>query len=299
MKSRLGFAVAVHVDPEILILDEVLAVGDMLFKRKCYSKMEDYFNSGGTILFVSHNTKSINALCSKAMFIDKGSKIIEGKPNTVTACYQKYSLLNNKDKNKYRDELISGIGLNQEYDNDLDDNFNEDYTTNKQEKDLHPDSYYEKNYISESTVKIKKYDVDIFDTNIKTLNGDKVNLLVGGESYIYTFKVRFGVDASNVSFGASIITTKGILVSQTSLRKMQKEIENIEIGKTYEVKWQFDCLLLPNTYFINVAVKGIVDNEPCILCKIKDESVFKVIEHKDLKCGGLINLNQKITYEKI
>ena len=61
MKSRLGFAVAVHIDPEILILDEVLAVGDILFRRKCYAKMEEFFKGGKTIIYVSHDANSVKA----------------------------------------------------------------------------------------------------------------------------------------------------------------------------------------------------------------------------------------------
>lgn len=72
MKARLGFAVSVNVDPDILILDEVLAVGDELFRRKCYARMESFFKGGKTILFVSHEANSINELCSRAILLDRG-----------------------------------------------------------------------------------------------------------------------------------------------------------------------------------------------------------------------------------
>ena len=70
MQARLGFAVAVHMDPEILIVDEVLAVGDELFRRKCYAKMEEIFKSGCTVLFVSHTVNTINEICTRAILLD-------------------------------------------------------------------------------------------------------------------------------------------------------------------------------------------------------------------------------------
>ena len=89
MKSRLGFAVAVNVDPEILILDEVLAVGDALFKRKCYAKMEEFFKSGKTIIFVSHDVNSVNQLCNRAVLLYDGAILMDGMPKEVTKYYEK------------------------------------------------------------------------------------------------------------------------------------------------------------------------------------------------------------------
>lgn len=78
MYVRLAFAVAAHLEPEILIVDEVLAVGDAAFQKKCMGKMEDVSRSGRTILFVSHNMGSIKQLCSRALLLDKGMTVLNG-----------------------------------------------------------------------------------------------------------------------------------------------------------------------------------------------------------------------------
>lgn len=78
MYLRLAFAVAAHLDPEILVIDEVLAVGDAAFQKKCLSKMEDVSKQGRTILFVSHNISTISALCNTAIFIKNGQLIKQG-----------------------------------------------------------------------------------------------------------------------------------------------------------------------------------------------------------------------------
>ncbi len=78
MYVRLAFAVAAHLEPEILIVDEVLAVGDAQFQRKCLGKMEEVGLEGRTVIFVSHNIAAIRSLCSRALLLDKGILVFDG-----------------------------------------------------------------------------------------------------------------------------------------------------------------------------------------------------------------------------
>src|SRR5690554_7161521 len=78
MYLRLAFAVAVHLEPEILIVDEVLAVGDAQFQRKCLNKMQDVRAAGRTILFVSHNLPAVTRLCERAILLERGRLIADG-----------------------------------------------------------------------------------------------------------------------------------------------------------------------------------------------------------------------------
>jgi lipopolysaccharide transport system ATP-binding protein len=87
MYVRLAFAVAAHLDPEILIVDEVLAVGDAAFQRKCLGKMGEAGREGRTVLFVSHNMNAIRTLCDRAMLLSKGSIAAEGSPTSVVNTY--------------------------------------------------------------------------------------------------------------------------------------------------------------------------------------------------------------------
>ena len=87
MYVRLAFAVAAHLDPDILIVDEVLAVGDAEFQKKCIGKMGDVANEGRTVLFVSHNMTAINNLCKRSIFIEKGCLIDNGDTESVTTHY--------------------------------------------------------------------------------------------------------------------------------------------------------------------------------------------------------------------
>ena len=81
MKARLAFAVAISVDPDILVIDEVLAVGDETFRRKCYARIKKFMESGVTILFVTHGVATVVELCSRAILVDRGELIMNGSPD--------------------------------------------------------------------------------------------------------------------------------------------------------------------------------------------------------------------------
>ena len=87
MYVRLGFAVAAHLDPEILLVDEVLAVGDASFRRKCLGKMADAAGRGRTVLFVSHNMTAVLSLCSQCVFLDRGRVVAQGTTTDVVSRY--------------------------------------------------------------------------------------------------------------------------------------------------------------------------------------------------------------------
>lgn len=89
MRARLGFSIATIVSPKILILDEVLSVGDAKFRKKSEKKVMDMFDSGVTVLFVSHSLAQVQRLCNKAMILEKGKLIAYGDIDTVSAQYDK------------------------------------------------------------------------------------------------------------------------------------------------------------------------------------------------------------------
>ena len=88
MKARLGFAIATAVEPEVLILDEVLSVGDAKFRRKSEAKVRSMFDKGVTVLFVSHSTEQVRRLCDNAIILDKGRIIAQGEVNEICDIYE-------------------------------------------------------------------------------------------------------------------------------------------------------------------------------------------------------------------
>ena len=87
MRARLGFAVATAVDPDVLIVDEVLAVGDEDFQQKCTARMRGFRDAGKTIVFVSHDLHTVRAFCDRCLLIDHGKLLFEGEPHEIVARY--------------------------------------------------------------------------------------------------------------------------------------------------------------------------------------------------------------------
>ena len=87
MYMRLAFAVATEINPDILVIDEILAVGDMAFQQKCFERLERFRSSGKTILFVTHTLDQIRKNCDRAIYLDKGTLVIDGTPEEVIDMY--------------------------------------------------------------------------------------------------------------------------------------------------------------------------------------------------------------------
>jgi lipopolysaccharide transport system ATP-binding protein len=108
MTVRLAFAVAAHLEPEILIIDEVLAVGDAAFQKRCLRKMEGVAKEGRTILFVSHNMTAVQTLCQRVIWLDEGRIAGDGRPSEVVSAYLRMSTATLTDQ--YWEDRISAPG---------------------------------------------------------------------------------------------------------------------------------------------------------------------------------------------
>jgi len=110
MYVRLGFAVAAHLDPEILLVDEVLAVGDAQFQKKCLGKMGDVAKEGRTVLFVSHNMVAVQSLCGRAFLLDEGEISARGGVKTVVATYLQSGLIEGTVTERIWEDIDSAPG---------------------------------------------------------------------------------------------------------------------------------------------------------------------------------------------
>lgn len=292
MKSRLGFAVAVHIDPEILILDEVLAVGDILFKRKCYAKMEEFFKSGKTILFVSHDANSVNELCTRAIFLDSGQILMDDEAQTVTKYYQKYMFAKQDTLSEVRNEILNykknNAGTAQTVLN----------TKHQNEEKKLSEAYFISNFISKNQLAYSDYDVEIIEPIMIDTSGQQVNVLVHDKTYLLGLKVKFSDAQSGVSFGMRIKTIKGIYVSGAALHIGDKNIE-VESQDYYSIEWKFKCKLLAGTYVIDLGVSSMLNGARCIISWSADAYMFKVLPKQGSINDGLVSLDQNINIQKL
>lgn len=319
MRARLAFAVAVHVEPSILILDEILAVGDELFRRKCYAKMEEFFKGGKTILLVSHSIPTINQLCSRAVMLDKGELILEGPAKLVTAQYERYLFSKKENMPQVRKEIIAlnkNTALKIATYEEIEQNKLKGNKTKKDEeipvefkeenKDvrmkateiLRPKAYYIPGLVPKSTVEYKNEDVDITDVCILTPEGQKVNVLITGEEYIYSYKVIFNIDAQNVGFGMMFKSLNGQKLSGSTSRAFDKEKIDLQKGQTIITYWTFKCNFLTGNYFANAGVACIRNGEKITLNRVVDAMVFKVDISESKYLGGIVNMDFKFSSKK-
>jgi len=277
MKARLAFAVAINISPDILIVDEALAVGDAAFQRKCFAKMEAIQKAGATILFVSHSEGSIINLCNNAIWLSNGQKIIEGQPKLVTGLYMKNATKKNIDKSLIIKEFEK-----------LQKNIKE----KKEEKIQSPsllNEFYDKSLLPKSTINYDSNGAFISDIYITTLQGEKVNILIQGYEYIFRYNIRYEKSFEHVRCGMNIKTINGLVLAGGQHPFLgTKEGFNVIAGKTYTMKWHFKCLFGEGTYFTNCGTYDIKRQKQ--LHRIVDSYMFKVKRFKKSPSAGLVNI---------
>jgi len=291
MRSRLAFAVAAHVDPDILILDEVLAVGDVQFRRKCYAVMERLFKSGKTIIYVSHDTNSINQLCSRVVFLDRGRLLMDGEPKLVTAYYQKYILAKEENAAAVLEE-IEQIGRESE------GAAGAAAAATATKATQAPKSRYVETLQSQTRMEYKNADVTILDEAICDADGNRVNVLHYGESYTFQVRVAFGEAATDVAFGLEFKDIKGVVVTSVEsalLYKLDRAIETVRPGQVFLIRYKFDCRFSANTYLMNFGVSSFAAGQE-VLSRIVDVYMFKV-EQAEQYSYGMAQLVESMSIE--
>lgn len=278
MMVRLAFAVAINVDPEILIVDEALSVGDELFQRKCFSRIETIRSKGATILFVSHAGSTIIELCDRAVLMDAGEKLAVGLPKEIVGRYQKllYAPADKREviraKIRAADKEVMDIATAIAHGTSADST--SIVVTHESEVLESFDPYLEPS----STLEYESHGPLIGTPIILTSDGRRVNGLVRGRKYRYRYPVVFNGSATKVRFGMSIKSTTGFSIGGAlSAVSPATAIPQVEQGKTVEVEFSFYCNLNPGIFFMNAGVFGIKNGEEIVLHRRADVIAFRVL----------------------
>jgi len=291
MYVRLGFAVATSVDPDILIVDEALSVGDEAFQRKCFSRIHEIQDRGGTILFVSHSATSIIQLCDSAVLMDRGEMLLEHTPKMIVSKYQKLIYADDATAAQVRQE-IQQLKATSEPQNML-----QKVVSRRQQNGQAPGKrqsdyrdYYDPNLIPDQLVRYPSRGATIQDPHIRTLKGTRVNHLIARETYTYTYEVEFAKTASHVRFGMLVKTVSGFELAGASFLATSQSIKHVEAGTKLMLEFQFKCMLAPDVYFLNAGVSGIVEGEFTYLDRCVDVAMFRVQPCEE-SCGtGVVDL---------
>jgi len=290
MAVRLAFAVVINVDPQILIVDEALSVGDELFQRKCFSRIEAIRASGATILFVSHSGSQIVELCDRAVLLDAGEKLAVGAPKKIVGHYQKLLYAPGHKHGTIR-EKIRQMG-ERVVDFDSASEVAHSPVSTLIERTPALQESYDPNLKPSSTIEYESHGAYIAAPTVLTLAGEQVNNIVQGRNYRYTYTAHFTNNATNVRFGMLIKTTTGMeLGGGASATPTKGSLAHVEAGSKYRVEFRFRCALNSGVYFLNAGVLGNVDGSEIFLHRLVDVAMFRVIPISEGLTTGIVDFD--------
>ena len=282
MYVRLAFSVAINVEPDILVVDEALAVGDESFQRKCFGRINQIQENGSTVLFVSHSASSVVELCSRALLFDEGELLIAGTPKRVVGQYQKMLYATPAQVKQLKERWRQDDGrlrLSDEisYMNNLP---GEEQEKSPEERGLtaieSDEEGFDPGLVPADTIEYERIGARIEAPVIRNTNGEKVNVLQSGKRYYYCYKVHFEKSFRNVYFGMLIKTIKGIEISGFSAPVISDGEYCVGEDTSWQVRFGFLCRLNPGVYFLNAGVLSRESGEDLFLDRRLDAAMFRV-----------------------
>lgn len=265
MFVRLAFALAINVEPEILIVDEALSVGDVFFQSKCYRRMEEIRKKGTTILMVTHDMGSIIKYCNRVVLLNKGDFVAEGAPGHMVDLYKKI-LANQMDS--LEEEL-------QEMN---------DFSGNEEEKrERRPSGGLMKDKITINANRTEYGDgrAEIFDLGLFDQRGNLTNLLLKGEQFTIKEKIRFQASIEAPIFTYTIKDKKGTDLSGTNTMFEAADIKPVKQGDTYEVSFTQKMTLQGGEYLLSMSCTGFENGQHVVYHRLYDVANITVISNKN------------------
>ena len=261
MFVRLAFAVAINIDPEILIVDEALSVGDVFFQAKCYRKFEEFKKMGRTILFVSHDLSSISRYCDRVILLNKGIKLEEGSPKQMVDMYKQ--LLVGQDPTKQQEQEIKKKA-----------SWSEEFQVN-------PNMLEYGNKLAEIT------DFAVIDDK-----GRSTNTIEKGSSFQIRMKVVFHETIQEPIMAYTFKDIKGTEITGTNTMFEKMHIEHSEKGDTCTVTFTQEMFLQGGEYLLAFGCTGYKDGEFTVFHRLYDACNITVVSEQNTV--GFYDMNSKV-----
>ena len=226
MYVRLAFSIAISAWPDILIVDEALAVGDAIFQHRCLRRLKEMKESGVTILFVSHDPAAVRALCERAILLNGGKMEADGDPPDVLNRYQKIIMAREQ---AY--EESTGVA-------------NDPVMAAPAETAAVP---------APSTFRHGDGSAEILQVDLLDAGGNRTAIVESGEPLTVRLRVRFCADVEEPVCGFLIRNRHGIHLYGTNTELQQINLGAVQTGDVFEVRFAFNCWLSPDSYSIAVA----------------------------------------------
>ncbi|MHC4267816.1 MAG: ABC transporter ATP-binding protein [Planctomycetota bacterium] len=258
MFVRLGFATAVNIDPEILIVDEALSVGDALFQARCFAKFQEFKEKGITIIFVTHNYELVTSHCDQALLLDQGNLVSQGIPKAVVDDYNR--VLTSK----------SGKAITLKTKTE-DQNISQQISSSKEIEWL---GLFEINP-KENRYGTKK--TEILEAGIFTLDHEPVQVLHRNQEYLIKVKVLHNDNMPAAIIAYSIKDPKGTILCGTNTLFYNIDIGNLQKGDVILVTFRQQIMVNPGEYLLCVGTGAFDEGEYVIYDRRFDYMAIKII----------------------
>ena len=266
MFVRLAFAVAINIDPEILIVDEALSVGDVFFQVKCYHKFEEFKKMGKTILFVSHDLGSISKYCDRVILLNKGKKVSEGEPKAIV--------------DEYKQILVR-------QDQEL------DVTSQILEKKIDDDNWKKDLVLNPDVIDYGEKKAEIIDFAIIDNNGKITSNIEKGTEFEIKFKVKFHQTIEEPIFAFTIKDLQGTEVTGTNTMYENIGSGTVKEGEVRTVSFKQRMNLQGRNYVLALGYVGFNESRFIVYHRLYDVCNINVISDKNTV--GFYDMESKVS----
>ena len=278
MFARLAFSCAINVDPEILIVDEVLSVGDMAFQLKCFKKFEQFKTAGKTILFVTHSITDVLKNCTRTIIISSGKKIFDGGVKEGVEKYKKIIVgLDDTNESKENKKEVS-----------LESNFKKEKA-----KDTWKSNFTQNNKI----IEYGNGQAEVIDYGIFDENGNYLQSIDNAKNVILKSKIRFNDTINEPIFTMTLKDFNGLEVCGTNTLIEKIATGKYQKGDIVEVSFKTRLQVAPNKYTLSFSCTHFKPNgELEVLNRKYDALLVEIISSKEHV--GILSLDTEINIEK-
>lgn len=269
MFARLAFAMAINVEPDILIVDEALSVGDIYFQSKCFKKMDEIKKRGTTILLVTHDMSSVVKYCDKVVVLNHGKVVKEGNPKEMVDIYKKI-LVNQYDENSDKEE--------------------EKFETSAA-------SWASKLSLNEENVLYGSGKAKIVDFGFFDEENQITSMVLKKKIFHIKMKVTFCEDVENPIFAFAVKNARGAEVTGTNTMFERKDLPIARKGETYVITFTQKALLQGGEYLMSFGCTGYENGEFTVYDRLYDVANLTIVSEQDTV--GTFDSDSKVEIEKI
>ena len=259
MFARLAFSVAISVDPDILIVDEALSVGDVFFQNKCYRRFEEFRDKGKTILFVTHDMGSVIRYCNRCVLLNAGKKVGEGKPQEMVDLYKRIMVgqwNESEEKNSTIENSIDSTNIN------VNRLWKEQISTNP-DMEVYGDGRAE-----------------IIDFGIFSDSGNIGNNVYKGDYYTVKMKVRINDDNLNPIFAFKLRDVKGTELTGTNTMLEDIDTSHCKNGDIVTISFRQKQYLQPGQYLVSLGCTAFEGDQFVVYSRNYNCCVLGVVAQK-------------------